>query len=58
MAVSNGLFGEGSGPIVLDDVHCRGDENSVVDCSYSSVHNCNHGEDAGAICILPNSKKI
>ncbi|XP_056014421.1 deleted in malignant brain tumors 1 protein-like [Ostrea edulis] len=55
VAVSNGLFGEGSGPIVLDDVHCRGDENSVVDCSYSSVHNCNHGEDAGAICRLPNS---
>lgn len=43
-------FGQGSGPIFLDDVHCRGLEDALLNCSYNAIHNCLHIEDAGVIC--------
>ncbi|PIK48883.1 putative deleted in malignant brain tumors 1 protein-like isoform X1 [Apostichopus japonicus] len=45
-------FGEGTGEIHLDDVVCSGQETELLSCSYSSIDNCNHGEDAGVICQL------
>lgn len=45
-------FGDGSGPIFLDDVQCTGGEINLGKCLHRglSVHNCGHHEDAGAIC--------
>ena len=43
-------FGEGTGNIILDDVACAGTESSIFDCTYTSVHNCGHSEDAGVVC--------
>ncbi|XP_041031975.1 neurotrypsin isoform X2 [Carcharodon carcharias] len=45
-------FGEGHGPIHLDNVRCTGHENSLDECGTSSlgIHNCWHSEDAGVIC--------
>ncbi|XP_065909460.1 uncharacterized protein [Dysidea avara] len=52
-AVLSGGFGKGSGPIHLNEVHCVGNERSLVDCPANAIghHNCNHDEDAGVRCI-------
>lgn len=43
-------FGQGSGPIHLDDVMCSGTEPSLFQCAFQSLDNCNHAEDAGVNC--------
>ncbi|NWX43418.1 MARCO protein, partial [Steatornis caripensis] len=43
----------GTGQIWLDDVNCRGNEHSILDCPKPAwgVNNCSHNEDAGVECI-------
>uniref|UniRef100_UPI000D301F8F neurotrypsin-like n=1 Tax=Maylandia zebra TaxID=106582 RepID=UPI000D301F8F len=45
-------FGEGTGPIHVDNVKCTGEELSLADCikEVPGTHNCRHSEDAGVIC--------
>ena len=45
-------FGEGKGPIHVDNVKCTGNERSLADCIKQDIgrHNCRHSEDAGVIC--------
>ena len=45
-------YGQGTGPILLDQVRCNGTEASILDCSRNPIgqHNCSHFEDAGVTC--------
>lgn len=47
-------FGEGTGPVLLDNVKCLGHEESIDQCSHSDWghSNCEHDEDAGVRCFL------
>ena len=51
-AVPRARFGQGSGPIQLDDVQCVGTESSLTDCPARPInqHDCSHFEDAGVRC--------
>ncbi|XP_051792906.1 uncharacterized protein LOC110964340 [Acanthochromis polyacanthus] len=46
-------FGQGSGPIWLDNVQCSGQESALSHCTHQGFgeHNCGHGEDSSAICL-------
>ena len=60
-ALRRAHFGQGTGPIHLDNLICNSSESRLVNCRHNGigVHNCGHSEDAGLrcqgmyCCILP-----
>ena len=42
-------FGEGTGPILFDNLICKGNESDLTQCPNGEV-NCDHSEDAGVTC--------
>lgn len=50
-AVLFAAFGQGTGPIHIDDVNCAGYEDALANCTYdSNTADCQHFEDAGVRC--------
>ena len=52
---SGAQFGEGTGPILVDNVQCIGNEARLWDCIpnavQTSLQNCDHSEDASVRCL-------
>uniref|UniRef100_A0A8C3KYS5 Soluble scavenger receptor cysteine-rich domain-containing protein SSC5D n=1 Tax=Chrysolophus pictus TaxID=9089 RepID=A0A8C3KYS5_CHRPC len=57
---SSAYFGQGSGPIWLDNVQCTGTETALSQCQARppGLNNCDHGEDAGVVCAEGTVIKI
>ena len=51
-AYGGAVYGEGTGPIWLDNVRCRSYESSLLNCGHRGIgqHYCSHGEDASVAC--------
>ena len=52
VALSFAPFGQGLGPIWLDNLACNGNEERLIDCGYDAhTADCAHFEDAGLRCL-------
>ena len=51
-AYGSARYGQGTGPILLDDVACFGSESSLFSCRHEEFgnYNCHHHEDASVRC--------
>ena len=51
-AYGSARYGQGTGPILLDDVNCLGNESSLLSCRHRGIgnHNCDHSRDASVRC--------
>ncbi|KPU78927.1 uncharacterized protein Dana_GF10854, isoform D [Drosophila ananassae] len=61
--IEKNIFGNGNGPIWLDQVMCFGNETSIDKCNHWNwgEHNCNHTEDVALHCTAgppPRSQKL
>ena len=46
-----GVYGRGSGTVLLDDLLCQGEEEDLLHCrTEPGSHTCDHSEDAGVRC--------
>ena len=52
LAVNHAVFEQGTGPVLLSDVICTGNESSLLSCSHSgtNLRYCSHFNDAGVVC--------
>jgi len=59
-AFRNAYYGQGSGPIWMDDVACSGSESHIYDCRHRGWgnHDCTHSRDASVQCSYASSSNI
>lgn len=57
IALGGGFYGEGKGPIFLDDAECLPENHTMLQECFESAnaatigqHNCIHSEDVSVVC--------
>ena len=52
-AIPSAFHGGGEGPILLDNLRCNGDEESLKDCTHDGVgeYSCSRSEIASVVCL-------
>lgn len=52
-AFIGGYFGEGSGPVFIENLECSGHENHLDNCSSSGLFatSCRHSDDVSVSCL-------
>ena len=50
--VTSAVFGQGTGPVLLQLVRCAGFEQRLFDCPHGGIEasSCPHSRDAGVVC--------
>ncbi len=59
-ALRHSYFGPGSGLFHFERLGCHGNEDSLLKCrsrKYISS-DCNHGNEAGVVCAVPEGKFV
>ncbi|XP_071446908.1 uncharacterized protein [Hetaerina americana] len=58
LALKEAHYGPGKGPIWLDELHCSGQEEKIIDCPRFpwGKNNCGHKEDASVKCTPPGDE--
>ena len=56
IARSNAFYGQGTGPILRDNVACTGQETRLRDCRFNAPFYDRHFEDAGVQCLIMGRK--
>lgn len=51
-ALKNAYFGPGTGPVLLNNINCRGNETRLSSCSFTrySIVRCDHYQDVSVRC--------
>lgn len=52
IAAAEASYGPGTGPIILDNIECVGNEEKLHLCPHGGLgnHDCTHQEDASVVC--------
>ena len=58
IAYGSAFFGQGTGPILYDNVECTGNEYVLQQCNHLTIDNCGHYEDAGVSCQAPGMNDL
>ena len=47
-------FGVATGPILIDETRCVGNESQLINCRHNGIgtHNCPHSRDIGLRCLV------
>ncbi|XP_063962816.1 deleted in malignant brain tumors 1 protein-like isoform X2 [Lytechinus pictus] len=59
--VPSAYYGDGSGPIHLDNMRCTGTEDNLMECPRGNSrpgHDCSHSEDVGIVCYAGSAVRL